>query len=81
MARGSLINSSHAGEKTTNTTTAGSAFDSKGGIGKEFTTEGVLGGTAQKVGGPFDKGGLVGKQFTEGGSIGGKVQEMMGDRK
>lgn len=78
-ARGNLVGNSHAGQKTADT--AGSAFDSAGGIGKQFTTEGAIGGAAQKIGGPFDAKGAVGKQFTEGGSIGGKVQEMMGDQK
>ncbi|KAK4942542.1 hypothetical protein LTR10_017671 [Elasticomyces elasticus] len=53
-----------------------SALDSKGSIGKQFTTDGLLGGTAQKVGGPLDKDGAVGKQFTENGSLGGAVQAL-----
>jgi hypothetical protein len=53
-------------------------FDSEGSIGKQFTSEGVLGGTAQAVGGPFDKEGIVGKQFTDQGTIGGSVQSMLG---
>ena len=60
-----------AGDKTAGTGT--SAFDKSGAIGKQFTTEGVLGGTAQKLGGPFDKDGAIGKQFTTQGSIGGTV--------
>ncbi|KAI9721147.1 MAG: hypothetical protein M1828_005253 [Chrysothrix sp. TS-e1954] len=64
------------GEKTTGTGTA--MFNSQGAIGKQFTEQGSLGGTAQKVGGPFDKQGAIGKQFTEGGSIGGSVQNMLG---
>ncbi|KAL2115155.1 hypothetical protein VTJ04DRAFT_10818 [Mycothermus thermophilus] len=53
-------------------------FDEQGAIGKHFTPEGAIGGTAQNVGGPLDKEGAIGKQFTTEGSIGGKVQEMMG---
>ncbi|PSK51843.1 hypothetical protein C1H76_8468 [Elsinoe australis] len=64
------------GEKTTGTGT--SAFDASGAIGKQFTTEGALGGAAQKVGGPFDAQGAIGKQFTTAGSIGGSVQEHLG---
>ena len=64
-----------AGEKTTGST---SVFDKDGAIGKAFTTDGVLGGTAQKVGGPFDKNGAVGSAFTTSGSIGGTVQERLG---
>ncbi|KAK5945548.1 hypothetical protein PMZ80_002753 [Knufia obscura] len=48
----------------------------KGGVGEEFTTEGKVGGTAQKVGGPFAADGKVGKEFTQQGSVGGKAQEM-----
>lgn len=64
------------GEKTTGTGT--SAFDASGAIGKQFTTSGALGGTAQSIGGPFSKDGMIGKQFTTGGSIGGSVQEHLG---
>ncbi|KAF1355039.1 hypothetical protein BDV97DRAFT_95773 [Delphinella strobiligena] len=64
------------GEKTTGTGT--SAFDSQGSIGKQFTTDGVLGGAAQKIGGPFDKDGSIGKAFSTSGSIGGSVQETLG---
>ncbi|KAK4152331.1 hypothetical protein C8A00DRAFT_44589 [Chaetomidium leptoderma] len=53
-------------------------FDQQGSVGKQFTPEGAIGGTAQKIGGPLDKEGMVGKQFTAGGSIGGTVQDMMG---
>ncbi|KAI0472932.1 hypothetical protein GGR56DRAFT_697767 [Xylariaceae sp. FL0804] len=67
-----------AGEKTTG---AGSAFDSSGAIGKQFTSGGALGGAAQKVGGPLDKDGSIGKQFTEQGSIGGTVKNMLGGQK
>ncbi|KAI1389381.1 uncharacterized protein F4822DRAFT_198756 [Hypoxylon trugodes] len=68
-----------AGEKTTEA--ASSSFDSSGAIGKQFTTEGVVGGTAQKVGGPLSKDGVVGKQFTDTGSIGGTIQNKLGDEK
>ncbi|KAK0636685.1 hypothetical protein B0T17DRAFT_480536 [Bombardia bombarda] len=53
-------------------------FDAAGPIGKQFTEEGAVGGTAQKIGGPLDKEGVIGKQFTEHGSIGGTVQNLMG---
>ena len=59
---------------------AASLFDSSGGIGKQFTSEGAIGGTAQKVGGPFHEQGAIGKQFTEQGSIGGTAQNMLGDK-
>ncbi|KAF2092688.1 hypothetical protein NA57DRAFT_62212 [Rhizodiscina lignyota] len=65
-----------AGEKTTG---AGSPLFSAGGaIGKQFTTEGAVGGTAQKIGGPLDKDGMIGKQFKETGSIGGAVEDTLG---
>ncbi|KAL1302219.1 hypothetical protein AAFC00_002645 [Neodothiora populina] len=64
-----------AGVKTTGTGT--SAFDASGAIGKQFTTGGMLGGAAQKVGGPFDKDGAIGKAFTPSGSIGGSVQDTL----
>ena len=54
------------------------AFHSSGTIGSQFTSQGALGGTAQKVGGPFDKEGSIGKQFTEQGAIGGSVQQTLG---
>jgi hypothetical protein len=41
-------------------------------------TDGVIGGTADKVGGPFSKEGVVGRQFTETGSVGGTVQDGLG---
>ena len=64
------------GEKTTGAT---SMFDAgAGSIGKAFTADGAIGGTAQKIGGPFDQSGMIGKQFTTGGSIGGSVQEALG---
>jgi len=67
-----------AGTKTQGTGV--SAFSSGGAIGKAFTTEGAVGGTAEKIGGPLSSQGMVGKQFTEGGSIGGSVQSMLGDK-
>ncbi|KAI0852875.1 hypothetical protein F5Y00DRAFT_258130 [Daldinia vernicosa] len=53
-------------------------FDAQGSIGKQFTEEGAIGGTAQKIGGPLDKEGMVGKQFTTEGSVGGSVQSKLG---
>ncbi|KAJ9659176.1 hypothetical protein H2198_003318 [Neophaeococcomyces mojaviensis] len=47
----------------------------KGSVGKEFTPQGKVGGTAQQVGGPFDKEGAVGKQFTTEGSVGSTAQD------
>ncbi|KAI0885069.1 uncharacterized protein GGS22DRAFT_188355 [Annulohypoxylon maeteangense] len=55
-----------------------SAFDSQGSVGHQFSSEGNIGGTAQKVGGPFSKEGVIGRQFTDKGSVGGKVQDTMG---
>ncbi|KAK5202671.1 hypothetical protein LTR41_011592 [Exophiala xenobiotica] len=52
-----------------------SALDARGSVGKQFTTDGVLGGLAKKIGGPLDKDGTVGKQFTEKGILGGMAQE------
>jgi len=66
------------GTKTQGTGT--SVFSSTGAIGKQFTTEGALGGTAESIGGPLSSQGMIGKQFTEGGSIGGSVQSMLGDK-
>ncbi|KAI1136199.1 hypothetical protein F5Y05DRAFT_391931 [Hypoxylon sp. FL0543] len=68
-----------AGEKTTGT--ASSAFDSAGIVGKQFTTEGAVGGTAQKLGGPLSEDGAIGKQFTDTGSIGGAIQNTLGSQK
>ncbi|TKA24477.1 hypothetical protein B0A50_06634 [Salinomyces thailandicus] len=66
-----------AGEKTTGHAGA-SLFDTTGTIGKQFTTDGAIGGTAQKLGGPFDANtGMIGKQFTEQGGIGGAAKEML----
>lgn len=56
-------------------------FDASGAVGKQFTTDGALGGAAQAVGGPFDKEGAIGKQFTTEGSIGGSVQNALGGGK
>ncbi|KAI1486606.1 hypothetical protein F5X96DRAFT_673485 [Biscogniauxia mediterranea] len=66
------------GEKTSGAG-ASSVFDSRGAVGKQFTTEGAVGGAAQKVGGPFAAQGAIGKQFTDKGAIGGTVQDVMGD--
>eukprot|EP01111_Echinosteliopsis_oligospora_P004405 TRINITY_DN170_c0_g1_i2.p1 TRINITY_DN170_c0_g1~~TRINITY_DN170_c0_g1_i2.p1 ORF type:complete len:120 (+),score=48.08 TRINITY_DN170_c0_g1_i2:147-506(+) len=55
---------------------AAGAFKEDGKIGKEFTPEGKIGGTAQKLGGPFDKNGAIGKQFTTDGAIGGTGQKI-----
>lgn len=55
-----------------------SAFDASGAIGKQFTSGGAIGGTAQKVGGPFSESGAVGKQFTTDGAVGGTVQNTLG---
>lgn len=58
------------------------AFDAQGAVGKQFTAEeGVIGGTANKIGGPLAKDGFVGKQFTTEGSIGGTIQSAMGGSK
>ncbi|GAB7344107.1 hypothetical protein MBLNU457_2009t1 [Dothideomycetes sp. NU457] len=64
-----------AGEKTTGST---GPFSADGAIGKQFTTGGAIGGTAQAIGGPFDKEGAIGKHFTTAGSIGGSVQQQLG---
>ncbi|KAK2604124.1 hypothetical protein N8I77_007079 [Diaporthe amygdali] len=53
-------------------------FDADGAVGKQFTEDGAIGGTAQKIGGPLDKEGAIGKQFTTEGSIGGTVQDKLG---
>ncbi|KAI0901210.1 hypothetical protein F4806DRAFT_185996 [Annulohypoxylon nitens] len=55
-----------------------SALDSQGSIGHQFSSEGKIGGTAQKVGGPFSKEGAIGRQFTDKGSVGGRVQDTVG---
>ncbi|KAK5661305.1 hypothetical protein OQA88_11200 [Cercophora sp. LCS_1] len=53
--------------------TKNKVFDEHGVVGKQFTENGALGGTAQAVGGPLDKNGVIGKQFTTEGIIGGTV--------
>ncbi|MCJ1249113.1 hypothetical protein MMC30_006336 [Trapelia coarctata] len=63
-----------AGEKTTGAGT--SVFDKQGTIGKHFTPDGAIGGTAQKVGGPLDKDGMIGKHFNADGAIGGAAQSL-----
>ncbi|EMF12118.1 uncharacterized protein SEPMUDRAFT_108912 [Sphaerulina musiva SO2202] len=45
-------------------------------IGREFESDGKIGGKAQAVGGAFAADGKVGKEFTKDGAIGGKAQEM-----
>ncbi|CAM1507481.1 Fc.00g071220.m01.CDS01 [Cosmosporella sp. VM-42] len=57
------------------------AMDAQGAVGKQFTEQGSIGGTAQMIGGPLDKQGLIGKHFTQEGSIGGSVQNAMGGEK
>ncbi|KAF4951046.1 hypothetical protein FGADI_7783 [Fusarium gaditjirri] len=70
-------------DKPTNnlTNTVPKVMDEHGSVGKQFTENGAIGGTAQKIGGPFDKEGVIGKQFTTEGSIGGTVQNNMGGEK
>jgi len=53
-----------------------SIFSKEGAIGKQFTPEGAIGGTAQSIGGPLDKQGFVGKHFGADGSIGGAAQKL-----
>jgi hypothetical protein len=55
-----------------------SALDARGSIGKQFTTDGAIGGTADKVGGPLAADGAVGKEFTDRGAVGGAVQDHLG---
>jgi len=62
------------GDKTTGHGT--SMFSKDGAIGKMFTTEGAVGGTAQSIGGPLDQQGMVGKHFGADGSIGGTAQKL-----
>lgn len=45
-------------------------------IGREFESDGKIGGKAQAVGGAFAADGKVGKEFTKEGAVGGKAQEM-----
>ncbi|KAK0755596.1 hypothetical protein N5P37_011838, partial [Trichoderma harzianum] len=52
-------------------------FDKDGAVGKQFTTQGAIGGIGQNIGGPLDKEGIVGKQFTTEGAIGGTVEAVM----
>ncbi|ROT42400.1 hypothetical protein SODALDRAFT_326564 [Sodiomyces alkalinus F11] len=69
---------------TGDTSSAGTkpkAFDEQGAVGHQFTEQGAIGGTAQKVGGPLSSEGMIGKQFTTEGAIGGNVQEAMGGQK
>jgi len=63
-----------AGAKTTGHGT--SMFSKEGAIGKQFTTDGMIGGTGEKVGGPISSKGVIGKNFTEQGAIGGSIQKM-----
>ncbi|KAI4139261.1 MAG: hypothetical protein LQ341_004280 [Variospora aurantia] len=56
-------------------------FSKDGAVGKMFTADGTIGGTAQKVGGPFDKQGAVGQHFNADGKIGGMVQENLANKK
>jgi len=63
-----------AGDKATGHGT--SVFDKSGAIGKQFTTEGTIGGTAQKIGGPLDAQGAIGKHFNADGSLGGTAQSL-----
>ncbi|KAI2632605.1 hypothetical protein GGS26DRAFT_82934 [Hypomontagnella submonticulosa] len=64
--------------ETEDAATRVSAFDSQGSVGHQFSSEGAIGGTADKLGGPFSKEGVVGRQFTDKGSVGGTVQDTMG---
>ena len=71
--------STMAGAGTKETGQGTSVFSKDGAIGKHFTTDGAVGGTAQKLGEgtAFDMQGTIGKQFTaEGGGIGGKAQDV-----
>ncbi|KAF8072443.1 hypothetical protein HT031_000102 [Scenedesmus sp. PABB004] len=52
----------------------GEMFKDDGAVGKQFTPEGSVGGTAQEVGGPLDKEGPVGHAFTSEGAVGGNVE-------
>ncbi|KAI5928160.1 hypothetical protein F4810DRAFT_181371 [Camillea tinctor] len=55
-----------------------SVVDTEGTIGRHFTSEGNIGGTADKVGGPFSKEGAVGRQFEDTGAVGGTIQDTLG---
>ncbi|KAI1652046.1 uncharacterized protein F4817DRAFT_321932 [Daldinia loculata] len=65
-------------EPSSDSATKTSAFDTQGSIGHQFSSEGAIGGTANKIGGPFSKEGIVGRQFTDKGSVGGTVQDTIG---
>lgn len=67
-----------AGEKTSGT--GASIFHKDGAVGRQFTTQGAIGGTAQNVGGPFAADGAIGKNFTAEGSIGGMVQQNLANK-
>ena len=60
--------------------TGGSAFDATGSIGKQFTKEGAIGGTAQMIGGPLAEEGAIGKQFTTQGAVGGTAANVLGSK-
>jgi len=53
-----------------------SIFSKDGAIGGAFTSQGAVGGTAQKIGGPLDKSGAIGKHFNPDGAVGGTFQEL-----
>ncbi|KAI1634012.1 hypothetical protein F4809DRAFT_652145 [Biscogniauxia mediterranea] len=55
-----------------------SAMDSQGSIGHQFTSEGHIGGAADRVGGPFSKEGKIGKQFKDTGKVGGTIHDKLG---
>ncbi|KAI1409952.1 hypothetical protein F5Y13DRAFT_78766 [Hypoxylon sp. FL1857] len=61
-----------------NSATRVSAFDSQGSVGHQFSSEGTVGGMANKLGGPFSKEGVIGRHFTDKGSVGGTVQDTIG---
>lgn len=56
-------------------------LSSRGAIGKQFTAEGAVGGTADTIGGPFKESGAIGSAFTESGAIGGTVNKAVGGEK
>ncbi|KAI0598703.1 hypothetical protein F4775DRAFT_592129 [Biscogniauxia sp. FL1348] len=55
-----------------------SVMDSQGAVGRQFTTEGNIGGAADRVGGPFSKEGKVGRQFKDTGKVGGTIHDTLG---
>ncbi|KIX92308.1 uncharacterized protein Z520_12054 [Fonsecaea multimorphosa CBS 102226] len=55
-------------------------LSSDGSVGKQFTADGAIGGTAQKIGGPLDQNGMIGGMFKEDGAIGGTVNKMAGGK-